>query len=67
LDETLLPRRAPLGWVFIVRPDRCVMAEGPVEEVESLLDQALQRLGVGGPPSKAAMPTAQRWSAADAT
>ena len=67
LDETLLPRRAPLGWVFIVRPDRCVMAEGPVEEVESLLDQALQRLGVGGPPAKAAMLAAQRWSAADAT
>ena len=33
LDETLLPRRVPLGWVFIVRPDRCVMAEGPVEQV----------------------------------
>ena len=24
LDETLLPRRAPLGWAVIVRPDRCV-------------------------------------------
>jgi 3-(3-hydroxy-phenyl)propionate hydroxylase len=44
LDETLLPRRAPLGWVFIVRPDRCVMAEGPVEQVQALLDQALCRL-----------------------
>ncbi|HEX6704796.1 MAG TPA: bifunctional 3-(3-hydroxy-phenyl)propionate/3-hydroxycinnamic acid hydroxylase [Albitalea sp.] len=45
LDETLLPRRTPLGWVFIVRPDRCVMAEGPVEQVQELLDQALRRLG----------------------
>jgi 3-(3-hydroxy-phenyl)propionate hydroxylase len=44
LDETLLPRRAPLGWVFIVRPDRCVMAEGPAEQVQALLDQALRRL-----------------------
>jgi 3-(3-hydroxy-phenyl)propionate hydroxylase len=44
LDETLLPRRAPLGWAFIVRPDRCVMAEGPVEQVQELLDQALHRL-----------------------
>jgi 3-(3-hydroxy-phenyl)propionate hydroxylase len=44
LDETLLPRRVPLDWVFIVRPDRCVMAEGPVEQVQALLDQALQRM-----------------------
>jgi 3-(3-hydroxy-phenyl)propionate hydroxylase len=44
LDESLLPRRAPLGWVVIVRPDRCVMAEGPVEQVQELLDQALRRL-----------------------
>jgi 3-(3-hydroxy-phenyl)propionate hydroxylase len=44
LDETLLPRRVPLGWVFIVRPDRCVMAEGPVEQAQALLDQALRHL-----------------------
>ena len=41
LDEALLPRRAPLGWTVIVRPDRCVMAEGPVEQVEIMLEQAL--------------------------
>jgi 3-(3-hydroxy-phenyl)propionate hydroxylase len=44
LDESLLPRKAPLGWTVIVRPDRCVMAEGPVEQVEAMLDQALRRL-----------------------
>jgi len=44
LDEILLPRRVPLGWVFIVRPDRCVMAEGPVEQVQELLDEALRRI-----------------------
>ena len=44
LDETLLPRRAPLGWTVIVRPDRCVMAEGPVEQVEAMLDRALARM-----------------------
>ena len=42
LDEALLPRRAPLGWVIVVRPDRCVMAEGPIERVQDLLDQALR-------------------------
>jgi 3-(3-hydroxy-phenyl)propionate hydroxylase len=44
LDETLLPKRVPLDWVFIVRPDRCVMAEGPIEQVQALLDQALKHL-----------------------
>ncbi len=44
LDETLLPRRVPMGWAFIVRPDRCVMAEGPIEEVAAMLDQALERV-----------------------
>jgi 3-(3-hydroxy-phenyl)propionate hydroxylase len=41
LDESLLPRLAPMGWVAIVRPDRCVMAEGPVSEVDPLLQRAL--------------------------
>ncbi|MDN3922916.1 bifunctional 3-(3-hydroxy-phenyl)propionate/3-hydroxycinnamic acid hydroxylase [Roseateles violae] len=41
LDEALLPRKVPLGWVAIVRPDRCVLAEGPVAEVEALLRKAL--------------------------
>jgi 3-(3-hydroxy-phenyl)propionate hydroxylase len=44
LDEALLPRRAPLGWSVIVRPDRCVLAEGPVEQVEAMLEQALRRI-----------------------
>jgi 3-(3-hydroxy-phenyl)propionate hydroxylase len=44
LDETLLPHRAPLGWAVVVRPDRCIMAEGPVEKVATMLDQALGRI-----------------------
>jgi 3-(3-hydroxy-phenyl)propionate hydroxylase len=44
LDEALLPRKVPLDWAFIVRPDRCVMAEGPIEQVESMVDQVLRRL-----------------------
>ena len=44
LDESLLPRRAPLGWVVIVRPDRCVMAEGPIEQIKTLVDEALARI-----------------------
>ena len=41
LDEALLPRRAPIGWVAIVRPDRCVLAEGPVSDVQTLLQRAI--------------------------
>lgn len=45
LDETLLPRRVPLGWVAIVRPDRCVLAEGPASDIEALLRRALALIG----------------------
>jgi 3-(3-hydroxy-phenyl)propionate hydroxylase len=53
LDESLLPRRVPLGWVAIVRPDRCVMAEGPVAEVRALLGEALDRMGALAPAARA--------------
>lgn len=44
LDEALTPRRAPLGWAVIVRPDRCVLAEGPIEQIGEMLEQALARI-----------------------
>lgn len=44
LDESVLPRLVPLGWVAIIRPDHYVMAEGPMSEVESILRRALQML-----------------------
>lgn len=42
LDESV--ELAHTGWVAIVRPDRCVMAEGPVSQVAGLLGRALQML-----------------------
>ena len=39
-----MPRRAPLGWAVIVRPDRCVLAEGPIEQIGEMLEQALARI-----------------------
>jgi len=45
LDESLLPRRVPLSWAAIVRPDRCVLAEGPADQAEAMVEQALARLG----------------------
>lgn len=48
LDEALLPRRVPLGWVAIVRPDRCVLAEGPVADCEAMLRRALELVAPPG-------------------
>jgi 3-(3-hydroxy-phenyl)propionate hydroxylase len=45
LDEALLPRRVPIGWAAIVRPDRCVLVEGPASEGEALLRRALELIG----------------------
>ncbi|MGP8097578.1 MAG: bifunctional 3-(3-hydroxy-phenyl)propionate/3-hydroxycinnamic acid hydroxylase [Steroidobacteraceae bacterium] len=45
LDEALLPTRVPWGWVALVRPDRCVMAEGPADQTSLLLRHVLERLG----------------------
>lgn len=48
LDEALLPRRVPLGWVAIVRPDRCVLAEGPASDGEAMLRRALELVAPRG-------------------
>jgi 3-(3-hydroxy-phenyl)propionate hydroxylase len=41
LDESVLPRSVESGWIAVVRPDRCVMAEGPASQLPSLLGRAL--------------------------
>lgn len=48
LDESFLPRVVPLGWACIVRPDRCVFAEGPAAQIEPLLHTAMKRLQTDG-------------------
>jgi len=57
LDEALLPRRVPLGWVAIVRPDRCVLAEGPASEVEAMLRRALELVAPPASMPAATVPT----------
>ncbi|MGB8329745.1 MAG: bifunctional 3-(3-hydroxy-phenyl)propionate/3-hydroxycinnamic acid hydroxylase [Polyangiales bacterium] len=42
---TLVPERAPLGWAVVVRPDRTIMAQGPVCEADELVREALRMLG----------------------
>lgn len=48
LDESWMPRNVPLGWACIVRPDLCVYAEGPIEDINRLLSQALQDVFLEG-------------------
>ncbi len=48
VDGALIPRIAPVGWVAVVRPDRVVLADGPVEQTSELVDAALKLLGKGG-------------------
>ena len=43
-DEFGLAQLPPTGWIAIVRPDRCIMAEGPSAEIDSMLRRALQML-----------------------
>ncbi|HSW20990.1 MAG TPA: bifunctional 3-(3-hydroxy-phenyl)propionate/3-hydroxycinnamic acid hydroxylase [Ramlibacter sp.] len=43
LDDTHF-QKVPFGWVALVRPDRCVFAEGPLEEAGSLVRMALGAL-----------------------
>ncbi|MCY1017066.1 bifunctional 3-(3-hydroxy-phenyl)propionate/3-hydroxycinnamic acid hydroxylase [Pyxidicoccus sp. MSG2] len=45
LHEALTPGAAPFGWAAIVRPDRTVLTDGPVSEVNRLVREALLLLG----------------------
>lgn len=45
ITEALLPGKAPFGWAAVVRPDRIVMHEGPVEESARLVRASLDLLG----------------------
>jgi 3-(3-hydroxy-phenyl)propionate hydroxylase len=58
LDEALLPHRAPIGWVAIVRPDRCVLAEGPASGAEAMLRRALELVAPPASSAAATRPTA---------
>ncbi|MGZ5179469.1 MAG: bifunctional 3-(3-hydroxy-phenyl)propionate/3-hydroxycinnamic acid hydroxylase [Ramlibacter sp.] len=41
IDDSL-HARVPSGWVVLVRPDRCIFAEGPREQAADLVEQALR-------------------------
>jgi len=53
LDNLVLPERVPLGRAAIVRPDRCVFMEGPVEASHAMVRRAIETLlGDAAPPMR---------------
>jgi 3-(3-hydroxy-phenyl)propionate hydroxylase len=52
MDKNVSSELAPIGWIALVRPDRCVMAEGPLAAADPLLRRALQILEPATPPTR---------------
>jgi len=46
---TIVPNFASIGRLIIVRPDQVVMTDGPLENADSLVEEALSLLGYCGP------------------
>lgn len=45
LDGTFMPGAAPVGWVVVVRPDRTVLHDGPVADVNRIVSESLALIG----------------------
>lgn len=57
LDDLLALRGIPMGWAVIVRPDRTILCEGPIDQAADLVRQTLSLLGT--PNLDAALPGRQ--------
>jgi 3-(3-hydroxy-phenyl)propionate hydroxylase len=44
MTDVLVPGAAPVGWVAVVRPDRTILHDGPVAEVQQILLRTLGML-----------------------
>ncbi len=53
LDGTFMPGVAPCGWAAVVRPDRTVLHDGPVTDVDRLVIESLALMGT---PARAGAP-----------
>jgi 3-(3-hydroxy-phenyl)propionate hydroxylase len=45
LNSALVPGFAPVGWAAIVRPDRTVLHDGPIDAAAALVRESLELLG----------------------
>jgi len=46
MTDCLVPNAAPVGWVAVVRPDRTVLHDGPLEQIDHVVEAALALLGI---------------------
>lgn len=46
LDGAFMPRAVPFGWAAVVRPDRVILHDGPIREVNRLLTESFALLGM---------------------
>lgn len=49
MTNALVPGAAPVGWVAVVRPDRTVMHDGALADVENIVSDSLALLQAGQP------------------
>ncbi|QWF17947.1 bifunctional 3-(3-hydroxy-phenyl)propionate/3-hydroxycinnamic acid hydroxylase [Lysobacter capsici] len=49
LDNRLVPDAAPHGWCAVVRPDRTVVHDGPIEQAERIASESLALIAGGSP------------------
>lgn len=45
MTDCLVPNAAPVGWVAVVRPDRTVLHDGPLEQLDEIVRASLSLLG----------------------
>jgi 3-(3-hydroxy-phenyl)propionate hydroxylase len=51
----LTPGAAPVGWIAVVRPDRTVMHDGPMEQLDAIVRESLSMIGVVHPVMEATL------------
>ena len=49
MSDHLVPGAAPVGWIAVVRPDRTVLHDGPLEALDDIVREALAMLGADSP------------------
>jgi 3-(3-hydroxy-phenyl)propionate hydroxylase len=46
MTDVLVPGAAPVGWAAVVRPDRTVVHDGPIGDIDTIVSRSLALLGV---------------------
>jgi len=47
MSDQLVPGAAPVNWIAVVRPDRTVLHDGPLEALDDVVSESLAMLGAG--------------------